>query len=214
MKKATYDFVTSINGMKTLQSGEITADNAISSNPTLLAAITGTLTTRTDNDTGILTVATGHGILTSDTIGIGWYANGVWNYQHNVDVTAVTGTTISIDLGVGTNLPAQNTADIRISKKSDDSFNSGGVVTEDIKALGITAAAEALAVLWDGVGGSKVFTLTPTTGFHYVQGIMRSHFTDLHDLLSGITSDTDLASIHWYNFSTSANKVRAEALFD
>jgi hypothetical protein len=73
----------------------------------LLAALLGSLTTRTDANTGIVTVASGHGITTSDTVDI-YDANGAL-IRKDVDVTAVSSTTISIDLGSGSDLPVVST---------------------------------------------------------------------------------------------------------
>ena len=73
---------------------------------TLPAGKSGTLSTRTDDDTGIVTVASGHGITDSDTVAVFW-TGGV---RYNVDVTATTSTTISIDVGDGANLPIATTA--------------------------------------------------------------------------------------------------------
>jgi hypothetical protein len=72
------------------------------------AAVAGTLSTRTDNDTGVLTVASGHGITTDDTVDL-YDASGDL-IRKDMDVTAVTGTTISIDAGSGSNLPSATTA--------------------------------------------------------------------------------------------------------
>jgi len=71
----------------------------------LPAGIAGTLTTRTDNDTGVVTVASGHGITSSDTVDVYW--NG--GKRYGVDVTATGSTTISIDIGSGDNLPSTST---------------------------------------------------------------------------------------------------------
>jgi len=78
------------------------------------AAKAGTLTTRTDNDTGIVTVASGHGITTSDTVDL--YDSTGQLIQKDVDVTATTSTTISIDAGVGSNLPAAD-AVVNVAKQ-------------------------------------------------------------------------------------------------
>lgn len=70
------------------------------------AAKAGTLSTRTDNNTGILTVASGHGITTSNKVDVYWSTG----RRRGMTVTATTGTTISIDLGSGDNLPLATTA--------------------------------------------------------------------------------------------------------
>jgi len=78
----------------------------ISHEVTLPAGKSGTLSTRTDDNTGILTLAEGHGITDSDTIDVFWSGG----LRYGVDVTSVDGTAVSIDLGDGDNLPTQGTA--------------------------------------------------------------------------------------------------------
>ena len=72
------------------------------------AAVAGVLSTRTDANTGQLTVATGHGVTTDDTVDL-YTAAGVL-IRRDMDVTAVGGTTINIDLGSGDDLPSAATA--------------------------------------------------------------------------------------------------------
>jgi hypothetical protein len=72
----------------------------------LPAGKAGTLTTRTDDNTGIVTVGSGHGITISDTVDVYWETG----RRYGVDVTAQDATTISIDLGAGDNLPTATTA--------------------------------------------------------------------------------------------------------
>jgi hypothetical protein len=83
-----------------------TGDDLIDLQVTLPAGKSGTLTTRTDDNTGIVTVASGHGITDSDTVDVYWAAG----RRYGVDVTATDATTISIDLGAGDNLPTASTA--------------------------------------------------------------------------------------------------------
>jgi len=83
-----------------------TGDDLIDLQITLPAGKSGTLTTRTDDNTGIVTVASGHGITDSDTVDVYWAAG----RRYGVDVTATDATTISIDLGAGDNLPTASTA--------------------------------------------------------------------------------------------------------
>lgn len=66
----------------------------------------GTLTTRTDNDTGTVTLASGHAITTGANVDIYW-SGGV---QYNVTVGTVSTNSMPFDSGVGDNLPAQSTA--------------------------------------------------------------------------------------------------------
>ena len=70
----------------------------------LVAAQTGTLTTRTDDNTGVATLSTGHGIV-NGKVDVYW-ATGV---RYGMDATVATNA-ISIDGGAGDNLPAESTA--------------------------------------------------------------------------------------------------------
>lgn len=78
------------------------------------AEIEGTLSTRTDADTGIATVSSGHGVTTNDTVDVFWNAGQVYG----MTVTASDSTTISIDGGSGDDLPIADTEiGIRLSDK-------------------------------------------------------------------------------------------------
>ncbi len=71
---------------------------------TLSAAKTGALTTRTDDNTGTLTMDTGHG-LTTGVIDVYWDVGGTKGCRRNMTAT-VTGDSIAIDGGSGDVLPA------------------------------------------------------------------------------------------------------------
>ena len=67
----------------------------------------GSLTTRTDNNTGTITMSDpSHGITTGASIDLYW-DGGV---QYKVTVGTVVGTAVPIDLGLGDNLPVEDTA--------------------------------------------------------------------------------------------------------
>jgi len=82
-----------------------TADGQISHEVALPAGKSGTLSTRTDDDTGVATLAANHGITVDDYVDVYW-DGGV---RYGMDVTGVEGTAVSIDLGDGDNLPTQDT---------------------------------------------------------------------------------------------------------
>ena len=77
---------------------------------TLAARPTGTLTTRTDNETGTITASSGgHGIITGQIIDVYWSTGA----RYGITVGTVSGTSIPIgadNAGTGDNLPAQSTA--------------------------------------------------------------------------------------------------------
>ena len=75
--------------------------------PTPAAGLAGTLTTRTDDDTGIVTMGSAeHGITAADTVDLYWSGG----CRYGLTVTLVDGTAVSIDVGAGDNLPAEATA--------------------------------------------------------------------------------------------------------
>jgi len=73
--------------------------------PALVAAQTGTLTTRTDDNTGVATLSTGHGIATSDVVDVYWSGGVRYGMTATVATNAVT-----IDGGAGDVLPSSSTA--------------------------------------------------------------------------------------------------------
>ncbi len=70
----------------------------------------GQLTTRTDNNTGTLTMASGHGIITGDRLDIYWTENDIKGHRRGVVVGTVASLSVPIDLGAGDNLPTNLTA--------------------------------------------------------------------------------------------------------
>lgn len=85
-----------------IRAGDSTPNIAVS----LPSGKSGTLSTRTDNNTGIATVASGHGITTSDIVSVYWSGG----RRYGMTVTATDSTTISVDGGSGDNLPSQSSA--------------------------------------------------------------------------------------------------------
>lgn len=70
------------------------------------AAKEGTLTTRSTDTTGTITLAADHGVTTGATVDLYW-AGGL---RYGVTVGTVSGTAVPISGGAGTVLPAQDTA--------------------------------------------------------------------------------------------------------
>jgi hypothetical protein len=107
------------------------ADDLITVEVDLPAGKSGTLTTRTDDNTGVLTVASGHGITASDTVDVYWSTG----RRYGVDVTAVGATTIDIDLGSGDNLPAASTAIVVCKQVVVNKAIDG----DNVKIIGLSA---------------------------------------------------------------------------
>lgn len=100
----------------TIQPLPITRTNSgvIALEDTLDAAKTGTLTTRTDDNTGTLTMSGGHGITDAQVIDVYW-SGGV---RYGMTVGTVATNSVPIDGGSGDNLPAQDTAITAVVQKS------------------------------------------------------------------------------------------------
>lgn len=73
----------------------------------LPAAKVGSLTTRTDNTTGTLTMDAGHGFTTAAVINLHWVASGVPGVRYGVVVGTVATNSVPISGGAGDNLPAE-----------------------------------------------------------------------------------------------------------
>jgi hypothetical protein len=76
----------------------------------LPSAKTGTLTTRTDNTDGTLTMTAGHGITTAAVINLHWDVGGVKGVRYGVVVGTVATNEVPISGGAGDNLPAEASA--------------------------------------------------------------------------------------------------------
>jgi len=99
-----------VGGLSIQSTVSRTASSQIGHETELPAASAGTLSTRTDDNTGIVTLAEGHGLEIGDVVDVYWGDAGGSTYRYGMDVTDVDGNDVTIDGGAGTNLPAQDTA--------------------------------------------------------------------------------------------------------
>lgn len=137
----------------------------------------GTLTTRTDADTGVITVASGHGITDTDTVAVFWTGGS----RYNVDVTATTATTISIDVGSGTDLPVATT-EVVVSKQS---VHNIAIVGDSLEVLAIGSRQRVSVEFWSASPASLLRYDIPTSeGRHWVKT------TDVTNPLAGDTVAT------------------------
>lgn len=83
-----------------------TGSGTIGLDETLPAAKAGTLSTRTDDNTGTLTLGSGHGITDGQIVDVYWDGG----MRYGMTVGTVSGTSVPIDLGSGDNLPIATTA--------------------------------------------------------------------------------------------------------
>jgi hypothetical protein len=138
-----------VGGVSFSKSETLTSGGVARYQEEIAVAKTGTLTTRTDANTGTLTMTSGHGILTGDIIDIYWQnADGTWGVQHTVTVGTVATNSVPIDGGAGDNLPVATTAIRAMVRDIDDSMTVNG---DDAQAIGIKCdGAPCVVVLIDG----------------------------------------------------------------
>lgn len=169
----------------TIQPLPITRTNSgvIALEDTLDAAKPGDLTTRTDDNTGTLTMDSGHGFTDGQVIDIYW-SGGV---QRSAVIGTVATNSVPFDSGIGDNLPADETAITAVVQKSinlaidGDNADIVAIILETVDKTLRTAAnvqfkdaaADVIAEIdlvtnvpqvWDIEGGSSnPFTGDPIT---------------------------------------------------
>ena len=154
------------------------------------AGKSGTLSTRTDNDTGVVTVASGHGIVDTDTVAVFWDGGS----RYNVDVTATTSTTISIDVGTGTNLPVATTA-VVISKQS---IHNVAITGDRLEVFAVGSRVRSSVEFWSSAPTSLLrYDIATGEGRAWVKT------TDVTNPLAGVT----VATVRVANGSTTASTV-------
>jgi hypothetical protein len=138
---ATYGITLSTGGVNIQKTGSRIGDGLITREITLPAGKAGTLTTRTDDDTGVVT-SNGHGILDTDTVAVFW--NG--GRRYGVDVTAVDANTVSINAGAGNILPIATTAVVIVKQVAINVSIDG----DAIQLVGISFEFLSTAITDDG----------------------------------------------------------------
>src|SRR5690349_15739086 len=102
--------------------GQIAHDPSVA-NGKLTPGKAGSLTTRSGNNAGVVTLSTGHGIATNDKVDVYW-AGGV---QYNCTATVATNA-ITLASGAGDNLPTQGTAVVLCKRTVIASAFSGDLI--------------------------------------------------------------------------------------
>jgi hypothetical protein len=149
MSQATISVVANILGQTTPVQITRSQDGNGQWTPTVPAGNAGTLSTRTDNDTGVATLSTGHGIQNGDKVDVFWSGGRRYGMTASVNVNAVT-----VDLGAGDNLPAQDTA-VVVCKRQ---VVNAGFDPDDVTVLMVTANRRVSIVFVDA-GGATLLAL-------------------------------------------------------
>lgn len=132
------------------QSKQVNVNSAVLLEPPdeIPAAKSGSLTTRTDDDTGVVTLSTGHGITTGARVDAYWEVGGVKGYRYGMAAT-VAGDAVTVDGGAGDNLPvATSTVILAVAQEFD--FDLTG---DNVKVLAFFSEVRGLFVLEDDIGG-------------------------------------------------------------
>jgi hypothetical protein len=142
----TVTITSSLQEAGTVMSGRITETgkhilrSAPSIDNSIAAALAGTLTTRTDDNTGVATLATGHGIASSDVVDVYWAAGRRYGMTATVATNDVT-----VDGGAGDNLPAQDTA-VTVCKVVEGNVDFDG---DEMSLLAARSETDGLIVFLD-----------------------------------------------------------------
>jgi hypothetical protein len=106
MPTLNYGVSLSGGGISINQSTPVTADAIDAREVSVPVASVGTLSTRTDDDTGVLTVGSGHGITTSDLVDVYWSGGA----RFGMTCSGAGATTIGVDGGAGDVFPSAASA--------------------------------------------------------------------------------------------------------
>ena len=106
VKSASSTRAFTIGDCSVNQGKTILHDRSVTATKNVGAAKSGTLTTRTDNAAGTMTMTSGHGINTGDKVDIFWEGGS----RYNVTVGTVSTNSVPISSGSGDNLPSTSTA--------------------------------------------------------------------------------------------------------
>lgn len=121
----------------------------------LPAAKTGQLTTRTDNDTGTLSMAGGHGILDGDRLDVYWSGG----HRRGMTVGTVAGNSVPVDGGAGDNLPT-NLTSITAAVPSEEEF----LATGDSLGLIFAKASRRSLVVFADDADAELFAIVGELG--------------------------------------------------
>lgn len=123
---------------------DITGEHHKGTSQSVAAAKAGALTTRTDDNTGELTMAASHGITTGQRLDLYWEGGS----RRGITVGTVAGNAVPIDLGSGDNLPTEST-EITAMVPVEESLVITG---DDLKLLVASSTKRGQIVLEDSGG--------------------------------------------------------------
>lgn len=192
----TFNTTISSGSTTTIGTQTVEGESSVRANPTVAAAKTGTLTTRTTDTTGTLTMESGHGIITGQVFDLYWSGGKC----HTVTAGIVSGTSVPIaSVGGGDVLPAAATA-VTAGIRNEAVFN---VVGNNMKGLLLkTGDYAGYIILADGSSNHHVAYVTTTTPYHW---------NDQTGVTNPIAGDT-LTKVIFSHGTTTGSSTQMEAL--
>jgi hypothetical protein len=172
MPNATYGLSLSVGGI-TIQPASIvrTGDHPNPYEVELPPGKSGTLSTRTDNDTGIVT-AVGHGLAQNDKVDVFWSGG----RRYGMTVGVIAGNDVPIDLGAGDNLPVATTP-VVITKQVQINSQIDG---DAIQIIGIMAQSA------DPASATKVNVDMQDSGSASIEVLdLTANQPQIHDIAGG-----------------------------
>lgn len=155
-QSVTYQKTLAISGRALTKNATSNGDGGLIVEPDggIDAAKTGTETGYTDADTGIVTLSTGHGIVTSDLVDLYWSGGARFGMTATVSGNAVT-----VDGGSGTSLPSTGTA-MAVKKPQQENFRVNG---SSLSGLYLKSAQVGRIAFYNSLG-SLTYATTLTAG--------------------------------------------------
>lgn len=145
MPTSTVRIEATIGGLNFAAVVNRTAETEVATETTLLAGASGTLSTRTDNDTGVVTLTAGHG-QTDGTFDIFWTGGS----RRGMTGTVATND-LTLDGGAGDNLPVED-SDVTVCKQTEINID---VVGDDLTLM-FVAADQRVSVDFQEEGGTSI----------------------------------------------------------
>ncbi|MDD4889061.1 MAG: hypothetical protein PHU85_03955 [Phycisphaerae bacterium] len=151
MPTATANVSLSVGGIAIAGTVSRTAEGQTSHSVDLAQAKAGTLSTRTDDDTGIATLSQGHGIISTDVVDVYWAAGVRYGMVATVTVNAV-----ALEGGAGDVLPTED-AVVNVCKQTPIVMLLDG---DTINMIGVVATLRSHADFQEtGAASAKALTL-------------------------------------------------------
>lgn len=186
----------SLDGVQGSEVTTATGESGVKANQTLAVAKSGTLSTRTSNTAGTLTMESGHGITTGARLDIYWTnTDGTAGHAYGATVGTVSGLSVPFTGAAGDVMPAAATA-VTASVPNDAVF---GFVGDDMKGLLLSTTVAGYFVVADGSGNLLAQYVAANSSYSWIYGsgvtnpLAGDTPTKIYMSQSGITSSVTQA---------------------